>query len=134
MPQVDSRRPIVRVGATSRKSEPGSEPGIRRVVHYQSATGSIVSVTVAAHGPHVSCRRHNHRAGDEQFYVVAGTGFIEVDNETHEVTAGDSVMVPARRMHSVTAGLGGITVLCTLVRTRGFENDSEPWTSTRAHH
>jgi uncharacterized cupin superfamily protein len=44
---------------------------------------------------------HSHAALWEMYYVVSGTATFRIDQESHEVTEGDSVMCPPGMAHQI---------------------------------
>jgi mannose-6-phosphate isomerase-like protein (cupin superfamily) len=45
---------------------------------------------------------HTHPDEDQVYYVAAGTGFVELDGERTDVTAGSSVLIPLGTEHLIT--------------------------------
>src|SRR3954467_4894447 len=63
--------------------------------------------------PGAATTRHFHRASEELYYLVAGTGSMEVDGETREVGAGDAILIPAGAWHQIRClGPGPLRFLC----------------------
>lgn len=44
---------------------------------------------------------HSHAALWEMYYIVSGTAVVRIDGESHEVSAGDSIMCPPGVAHQI---------------------------------
>ncbi|BBD39635.1 hypothetical protein Amn_45150 [Aminobacter sp. Y103A] len=47
--------------------------------------------------------QHFHRASDELFYVVSGSGFLTIEGVQHRLTAGDAYLVEVGQKHFLAA-------------------------------
>lgn len=57
--------------------------------------------------------RHHHRASEEIYYLLEGTGVVEVDGETRPVGPGDAILIPPGSWHRIRAdATGPIRMLC----------------------
>jgi mannose-6-phosphate isomerase-like protein (cupin superfamily) len=56
--------------------------------------------------------RHYHGLTEEIYYVVEGTGEMEVEGARQEVGPGDAVLIPPGAWHQLRASNGGIRILC----------------------
>ena len=45
---------------------------------------------------------HTHEDDDQVYYVAAGAGFVELDGQRTEVSAGSSVLIPLGTEHLIT--------------------------------
>lgn len=77
--------------------------------------------------------RHHHDHLDV-FAVETGSGVIHIDDETHDLVPGDSVVVPTGAWHQLEAGPEGATIAVTMLAGTRFvrEDGSEmvpPWVS-----
>ena len=45
---------------------------------------------------------HVHRDEDQIYYVVSGTGFVELDGQRTDVAAGSGVLIPLGTEHLIT--------------------------------
>ena len=61
---------------------------------------SLAEATVLAG---TSTQRHYHRLSEEIYFILAGTGRMEIDGETREVGPGDAILIPAGAWHTITA-------------------------------
>lgn len=48
-------------------------------------------------------QRHYHRESEEFYYLLSGTGDMEIDGEHRTVGPGDAVLIPAGSWHQITA-------------------------------
>lgn len=56
--------------------------------------------------------RHYHAESEEIYYVVEGSGEMELDGERRRLVVGDSVLIPPGARHQIRAGDGGVRFLC----------------------
>ena len=47
--------------------------------------------------------RHYHRRSEEFYFLLEGTGRMEVDGEWRQVAAGDAILIPAGAWHTIMA-------------------------------
>ena len=50
-----------------------------------------------------STERHYHKVSEELYYVLEGTGVMEIDGEAREVGPGDAILSPAGAWHEIRA-------------------------------
>lgn len=50
-----------------------------------------------------STQRHYHKASEEFYYILSGSGQMEIDGEVETVGPGDAVLIPAGAWHQVIA-------------------------------
>src|SRR2546428_11897 len=62
---------------------------IRELMHTEAQ--SLAEATLA---PGQAIQRHYHRASEELYYLLEGSGELEIDGETRDVAAGDAVLIP----------------------------------------
>ena len=75
------------------------------------ANHSLAEATLEAGGATV---RHHHRVSEEFYYLVEGSGVMEVDGARREVAAGDAILIPPGAGHPLTAAASGpLRLLCT---------------------
>lgn len=48
-------------------------------------------------------QRHYHKASEELYFLLEGTGTMEIDGETREVGPGDAILIPPGAWHQLTA-------------------------------
>ena len=46
---------------------------------------------------------HHHRASEEFYFILEGTGTMEIDGTRQEVGAGDAILIPCGSRHRITA-------------------------------
>jgi len=56
-------------------------------------------------------QRHFHRASEEFYYIIEGTGRMEIDGECRPVVPGDAILIPPGAWHQITAD-AGLRFLC----------------------
>lgn len=47
--------------------------------------------------------RHYHKISEEFYFVLEGTGTMEIDGESQKISPGDAVLIPAGTWHQITA-------------------------------
>jgi mannose-6-phosphate isomerase-like protein (cupin superfamily) len=71
---------------------------------------SLAEATLPAGG---ATQRHYHRETEEIYYVVEGSGDMEVDGERAHVSPGDAILIPPGAWHEIRAdGTSGLRFLC----------------------
>ena len=71
---------------------------------------SLAEATLPAGG---ATERHYHRESEEIYYLVEGSGQMELDGERRRVGPGDAVLIPPGAWHQIRAGEGGpVRFLC----------------------
>ncbi len=63
---------------------------------------SRLNVTHVRIHPGETVPRHTHLDEDQVYYVATGTGFVILDGERTDVTAGSSVLIPMGTAHEIT--------------------------------
>jgi mannose-6-phosphate isomerase-like protein (cupin superfamily) len=71
---------------------------IRELHHTE--TQSLAEATLSAGQ---ATRRHYHARAEEIYFVLAGSGEMEVDGDRRSVDPGDAVLIPAGAWHEITA-------------------------------
>ena len=56
--------------------------------------------------------RHYHAECEEIYYVVEGSGEMELDGERQQVGVGDAVLIPPGARHQIRADAEGLRFLC----------------------
>src|SRR2546423_11810732 len=109
----------------------GPSPAVNRVVDVQSVNraepfetkyGSTIrelhhtehqSLAEATLEPSQATARHYHRATEEIYFVLKGSGELEVDGERRRVRPGDAALIPPGAWHSLGIdGSCGLRILC----------------------
>ena len=61
---------------------------------------SLAEARVPAGG---STQRHYHKLAEEFYFMLEGTGEMEIDGDVHTVGAGDAILIPPGAWHTITA-------------------------------
>ena len=86
---------------------------IRSLLDLGTAPVRHQSLAEATIDPGSATRRHYHRAAEEIYYLVEGSGVMELDGETRAVAAGDAILIPPGAWHQITADADGpLRLLC----------------------
>jgi mannose-6-phosphate isomerase-like protein (cupin superfamily) len=71
---------------------------------------SLAEASLPAGG---ATERHYHRESEEIYYLVEGSGEMELDGERRDVAPGDAILIPPGAWHQILAdGRGAIRLLC----------------------
>ena len=71
------------------------------------------SLVEASLPPGGSTERHLHRASEELYVVLEGSGEMEIEGDGRAVAAGDAVLIPPGARHQITATEDGpLRFLC----------------------
>jgi mannose-6-phosphate isomerase-like protein (cupin superfamily) len=70
---------------------------------------SLAEATLA---PGTGTRRHYHARSEEIYFVLAGSGLMEVDGDRRGVSAGDAVLIPPGAWHELRAEAEELRFLC----------------------
>jgi mannose-6-phosphate isomerase-like protein (cupin superfamily) len=74
---------------------------------------NVQSLAEATLEPDEATQRHYHRATEEIYFVLKGSGRMEVDGETRMVRPGDAILIPAGAWHTLeNNGTSELRVLC----------------------
>lgn len=81
-----------------------------RELHHTGAQ-SLAEATLE---PGEATTRHYHRAAEEIYFVLKGSGALEVDGDTRHVRPGDAVLIPAGAWHTLeNDGSSELRILCS---------------------
>lgn len=69
---------------------------------------SLAEATLAAGS---ETERHYHRVSEELYYLLDGSGEMEIDGITRDVVAGDAILIPVGAWHQIRA-TGPLRFLC----------------------
>jgi mannose-6-phosphate isomerase-like protein (cupin superfamily) len=61
---------------------------------------SLAEATLPAGG---QTQRHYHRLSEEIYYLLEGTGVMEINGESREVAPGDAILIPPGAWHQIRA-------------------------------
>jgi len=62
--------------------------------------------------PGQQTERHYHASSEELYYVIEGTGEMEIEGEHSAVGPGDAILIPPGAWHQITAGDAKLRFLC----------------------
>jgi mannose-6-phosphate isomerase-like protein (cupin superfamily) len=51
--------------------------------------------------PGKSSRRHYHPQAEKTYYVIQGTGLLQIDDASSTISSGDAILIPAQRANKV---------------------------------
>src|SRR4051812_50012822 len=74
-----------------------------------AANQSLAEATLA---PRQATQRHYHALTEEVYFLVAGSGELEVDGERAQVGPEDAILIPPGARHQLTAGPDGCRPPC----------------------
>ena len=69
---------------------------------------SLAEARVGAGG---ATQRHYHKVAEEFYFILEGTGWMEVDGVSRRVVPGDAILIPAGAWHTI-AGESDLRFLC----------------------
>jgi len=72
------------------------------------ANQSLAEATIPAGA---ETERHYHRLSEEFYYILQGTGVMEIDGRKTEVHPGDAILIPAGAWHQIR-GKTDLVFLC----------------------
>jgi mannose-6-phosphate isomerase-like protein (cupin superfamily) len=103
-----------------------------RVEAFVTKDGSLIrelhhtpaqSLAEATLEPGQATERHYHRATEEIYFVVKGSGEMEVDGRTQRIRPGDAVLIPPGAWHTLlNDGTSELRILCCCVPPYSHED------------
>ena len=98
----------------------GSE--IRELLAHRNSTIRNQSLAEARLKPGASTEPHYHPKTEEIYYILHGTGQMQIENESREVRPGDAIAIAPAARHTITnSGNEVLTFLCCCAP--GYEHD-----------
>jgi mannose-6-phosphate isomerase-like protein (cupin superfamily) len=85
---------------------------IRELLGLPTAPVRNQSLAEATLEPGQATQRHYHAEAEEVYYLVEGSGDMEVDGERRSVSPGDAILIPPGAWHQITAGAEQLRFLC----------------------
>jgi mannose-6-phosphate isomerase-like protein (cupin superfamily) len=86
---------------------------IRELLGLPTSSARNQSLAEATLPPGGATQRHYHAESEEIYYVVEGSGEIELDGERAGVGPGDAILIPPSAWHRITAAPEGpLRFLC----------------------
>ena len=86
---------------------------IRSLLDATNAPVAHQSLAEASLEPGAETARHHHRETEELYFVLEGTGLMELDGTTADVGPGDAILIPPGARHQLRASEAGpLRFLC----------------------
>ena len=86
---------------------------IRELLNPRNSSLLNQSLAEATLPPRGATERHYHRRAEEIYFIVEGTGLMELDGDEREVRPGDAILIPPGAWHRIEAtGEEGLRLLC----------------------
>jgi len=76
---------------------------IRSILDATNAPVQNQSLAEATLPPGSATDRHYHKLSEEFYFILSGTGSMEIDGVTQEVGPGDAILIPPKAWHQITA-------------------------------
>jgi len=77
--------------------------GIRSILDRSNSPVENQSLAEASLPPGAATDRHYHKLSEELYFLLEGTGTMEINGETRKVGPGDGILIPAGTWHQITA-------------------------------
>jgi mannose-6-phosphate isomerase-like protein (cupin superfamily) len=85
---------------------------IRSILDRTNAPVEKQSLAEASLPPGGATERHHHKILEEIYFILEGSGTMELDGETRLVEPGDAILIPPGAPHQITAGTAPLRFLC----------------------
>lgn len=85
---------------------------IRSLLDRSNAPVQNQSLAEATLPAGAATQRHYHKLSEEFYFILEGSGTMEIDGETREVRPGDAILIPPNSRHQITASPTGLRFLC----------------------
>jgi mannose-6-phosphate isomerase-like protein (cupin superfamily) len=79
---------------------------IRELLGLPTSSARKQSLAEATLPPGVATERHYHGESEEIYYLVEGSGEMEIDGERRHVGPGDAILIPPGAWHQIRADTG----------------------------
>jgi len=76
---------------------------IRSILDRTNAPVQNQSLAEASLPGGYATERHYHKLSEEFYFILEGTGTMEIDGESRETGPGDAILIPAGAWHQITA-------------------------------
>ncbi|MEM7148017.1 MAG: cupin domain-containing protein [Verrucomicrobiota bacterium] len=76
---------------------------IRSILDRSNAPVDNQSLAEATVPAGTATDRHYHRLAEEFYFILDGTGTMEIDGDSREVGSGDAILIPPGAWHQITA-------------------------------
>jgi len=102
------------------KTKDGSE--IRELLAHRNSCIRNQSLAEARLPPGAQTTPHHHQLTEEIYYILEGSGRMEIENEVQDVRPGDAIAIPPGARHMITnTGSQTLKFLCTCAP--GYEHE-----------
>ena len=103
---------IVRALAEAEAFTTADGSTIRELLGIPTAPVQNQSLAEATLEPGQATQPHYHAETEEIYYLVDGSGEMEIDGESRTVAPGDAILIPRGAWHQITAGPEPLRFLC----------------------
>ena len=76
---------------------------IRSILDRTNAPVANQSLAEATVPQDCSTQRHYHKLSEEFYYILEGSGLMEIDGQERKVNPGDAILIPPGAWHQITA-------------------------------
>lgn len=76
---------------------------IRSILDRTNAPVQQQSLAEATLPTGCATQRHYHKFSEEIYFILEGTGTMEIDGESQEIKADDAILIPSGAWHQITA-------------------------------
>lgn len=76
---------------------------IRSLLDLSNAPVQNQSLAEATLPPNSATQRHYHRLSEEFYFILEGSGMMEIDGVSRQVGPGDAILIPPGAWHQITA-------------------------------
>ncbi len=98
----------------------GSE--IRELLAYRNSSIRNMSLAEARLVPSQSTQAHRHQKTEEIYFILEGTGLMQIEDELQFVREGDAIAIPPGTLHRIT-NTGGDTLRFLCCCAPPYEHD-----------
>ncbi len=86
---------------------------IRSLLDLSTAPVQHQSLAEATLPSGTATQRHYHKDSEEFYFITAGTGTMEINGQSKQVTVGDAILIPPGAWHQIFANSGTeLRLLC----------------------
>ena len=82
---------------------PGGRSMFRILLDEETVGARQFALLINEFDPGLTSTAHKHDAEEHAFYIISGTGIIDIEGEKIPVESGDAVFVPPGKMHQITS-------------------------------
>lgn len=103
---------------------------VGRTLEQSTHRHSIAEVVIP---PGKSSRRHYHPQAEKSYYVIQGTGLLEIDDASSTISSGDAVLIPAQSANKVF-NRGDEDLVIIVVCVPAWEPSDTIWLESAQDH